>query len=117
MHASEQLCATAGISPDIFFAPRETAGYDLAMALCAACPMQQQCRDYARDEGVTHGIWGGESKAARERWWVGHGGKPDLFKLSIGEAAGALLQERRDLENFDHVQDRRHRKALSGDAA
>jgi hypothetical protein len=113
----EQLCAVAGIAPDIFFAPRETSGYDLAMALCAACPVQQACRDYARDEGVTHGIWGGESKAERERYWVRNGGRPQLFKLSIKEHAGAVLQERRDLENFDHVQDRRHRKSQSGDAA
>ena len=113
----EQLCVTPGIAPDIFFAPRETSGYDLALALCAACPVQQACRDYARDEGMTHGIWGGESKAERERYWASHDGRPDGLRLSIKEHAGAVLQQYRDFVNFDHVQDRRHRKALSGDAA
>jgi WhiB family redox-sensing transcriptional regulator len=55
---------------ELFFAPpgerpaarmrREAAG----LRLCAACPVQPQCRDHARAT-LEEGLWGGETEAQR----------------------------------------------------
>lgn len=40
-----------------------------AKVICASCPVQVQCLDYALGKSITHGIWGGlnEEEQARER--------------------------------------------------
>ena len=40
-----------------------------AEAVCASCPVQAQCLDYALGNSIKHGIWGGlnEEERARER--------------------------------------------------
>ena len=55
----------------MFFPERgETAGP--ARQICAACPVCQQCLDYALSNRITHGIWGGLSERERRplqsRW-------------------------------------------------
>ena len=98
----EQLCATPGtIAPEAFFAHPFTPAAESAVALCAACPAQQACAAYARAEGVTHGIWGGESGPERERWWAEHGGRPEHFQASVTMAARETMQQYRDYINFD----------------
>ncbi len=59
----EGLCA--GISnPDIFFS-EEVAEQEQAINLCAACPVLDQCLNYAlRNE--LYGIWGGTTPAERQ---------------------------------------------------
>ncbi len=43
-----------------------------ARQVCAACPVRQQCLDYAITNRIGHGIWGGlterERRALRSRW-------------------------------------------------
>lgn len=36
----------------------------LARSVCAGCPVQNQCRDFARDNHE-YGLWGGESEDER----------------------------------------------------
>ena len=40
-----------------------------AKVICASCPVQVQCLDYALGKSITHGIWGelNEEERARER--------------------------------------------------
>lgn len=40
-----------------------------AKAICASCPVQAQCLNYALENSIKHGIWGGlnEKERARER--------------------------------------------------
>lgn len=40
-----------------------------AKALCATCPVQQECRDFALSLPLTdcHGVWGGTSQKERKR--------------------------------------------------
>jgi hypothetical protein len=98
---TEQLCNSTAIDPDSFFAGFGTEEYAEALSLCAACPAQQQCRDFARSDGIPYGIFGGESQAERERYWEANGGRPGEFINVLHAAASPLLQQRRDFENFD----------------
>ncbi len=38
-----------------------------ARALCRACPVRQECLDYALTVGESHGIWGGLNELERRR--------------------------------------------------
>lgn len=42
----------------------------LAKSVCSACPVREECRDYAVRAGETHGVWGGMSadELPRHRW-------------------------------------------------
>jgi hypothetical protein len=56
---------------DVFFPERgEPAG--LARQVCAACPVCQQCLEYALSNRITHGVWGGlterERRVLQSRW-------------------------------------------------
>ena len=39
-----------------------------AKLICADCPVVEQCRDFAIDQGHAQGIWGGMSPAERRRY-------------------------------------------------
>ena len=38
-----------------------------ARALCQACPVREECLDYALSVGEPHGIWGGLNELERRR--------------------------------------------------
>ncbi|KUN89405.1 transcription factor WhiB [Streptomyces bungoensis] len=55
--------------PDLFF-PIGTAGpaqvqTQRAKAVCARCPVQEQCLDWAMDTDQSIGIWGGTTELER----------------------------------------------------
>lgn len=52
--------------PSIFF-PRRGEPTDLAVAYCDRCPVDEECREFARRRGLKFGIWGGESANGRRR--------------------------------------------------
>lgn len=52
--------------PEIFF-PSDGAGVTVAQQYCAVCPVAGQCLDYALDNGIEHGVWGGASERKRRR--------------------------------------------------
>ena len=43
-----------------------------AKEMCATCPQMERCRDYARTNRETFGVWGGETEV--ERWNGGYMG-------------------------------------------
>ena len=48
--------------------PRNTFA---AKQICAHCPVAEQCRDFAVDEDLTTGVWGGLSPGERKAYrWV-----------------------------------------------
>jgi WhiB family transcriptional regulator, redox-sensing transcriptional regulator len=64
---SDAACSTA--DPDLFF-PISGAGLALkqvarAKAICARCPIQQACLNYALEAGHVQGVWGGTTEAER----------------------------------------------------
>lgn len=58
--------ACRGVDPALFF-PERGASTREAKAICAECPVREQCRDYALDTNQKHGIWGGLSERERRR--------------------------------------------------
>lgn len=61
------LCA--GMEPEVFF-PEGVDGPALldvanAKAVCANCPVREECLDWALRIGEAHGIWGGTTPSER----------------------------------------------------
>ncbi len=54
------------VPPEIFF-PSDGAGVEVARRYCAECPVAAQCLDYALDNHIEHGVWGGVSERKRRR--------------------------------------------------
>ena len=52
--------------PAVFF-PSDGVGVDRARKICVDCPVAAQCLDYALDERIEHGVWGGCSERERRR--------------------------------------------------
>ena len=54
------------ISPSVFF-PSDGVGVDIARAICADCPVKAPCLEYAIENKIDHGVWGGASERERRR--------------------------------------------------
>lgn len=52
--------------PAVFF-PSDGVGVEAAKEICASCPMKEPCLEYAIDNRVDHGVWGGASERQRRR--------------------------------------------------
>ena len=54
------------VPPEVFF-PSDGAGVEVAQRYCAVCPVALQCLDYALENHIEHGVWGGASERKRRR--------------------------------------------------
>ena len=54
------------IDPAIFF-PSDGIGVQVAQRICAECPVRVACLEYALENKVDHGVWGGSSERERRR--------------------------------------------------
>jgi WhiB family redox-sensing transcriptional regulator len=54
------------LDPAIFF-PNDWVGVQVAQRICADCPMKGPCLEYALQNRVDHGVWGGASERERRR--------------------------------------------------
>ncbi|MEX1106554.1 MAG: WhiB family transcriptional regulator [Ilumatobacteraceae bacterium] len=52
--------------PAVFF-PSDGVGVDRARKICADCPVLGQCLEYALEQRIEHGVWGGCSERERRR--------------------------------------------------
>lgn len=52
--------------PNIFF-PSDGVGVEIAKKICAECIVKSQCLDYAIDNRIDHGVWGGTSERERRK--------------------------------------------------
>ena len=64
--------------PSRFF-PSDGVGVEVARRICATCPVQSPCLEYALSQRIDHGVWGGASERERRR----------ILKRRRLEAAGA----------------------------
>lgn len=65
------------VDPEVFFPfPGDTRGQDAAKAVCAVCPVRDECLAWALATGQDAGVWGGrtedERRAYRARTFVRH---------------------------------------------
>jgi WhiB family transcriptional regulator, redox-sensing transcriptional regulator len=57
-----------GLDPEMFFAGKdERAETEAAKAICAGCPVQGACLEYALANGIEEGVWGGLGERSRRR--------------------------------------------------
>ncbi|HQV57606.1 MAG TPA: WhiB family transcriptional regulator [Ilumatobacteraceae bacterium] len=52
--------------PAVFF-PSDGVGVDRARKICQGCPVAEQCLEYALEQRIEHGVWGGCSERERRR--------------------------------------------------
>jgi hypothetical protein len=57
-----QVCAQVGV--EVYF---HDQSWQAAAAICADCPFQAECAQYALDRPWILGVWGGTTKAHRDR--------------------------------------------------
>jgi WhiB family redox-sensing transcriptional regulator len=62
-----ERAACAGAGPDMFFQLK--GGSNLpAKAVCATCPVRQECLDYAVGQPEQWGVWGGMDRNERRAY-------------------------------------------------
>ncbi len=54
------------VSPETFF-PSDGLGVIQAQKICASCEVADQCLEYALENHIDHGVWGGRSERERRR--------------------------------------------------
>ena len=52
--------------PEVFF-PSDGVGVITAQRICGTCPVQGTCLEYALENRIDHGVWGGASERERRR--------------------------------------------------
>jgi WhiB family redox-sensing transcriptional regulator len=55
-----------GLAWEMFF-PGDGTGLSAAQKICAECPVSTRCLEYAIENHIAHGIWGGCSERERKR--------------------------------------------------
>ena len=61
-----RAAACRGMPPARFYPPPGTPADD-ALAICARCPVRDECDRHATETGEEHGIWGGRLETERTR--------------------------------------------------
>ncbi len=69
----QQRSACRDVDPELFHPIGHVSGTDLlqadrAKAICARCPVRQQCLEFAIDNGEQHGIFGGMDERERREY-------------------------------------------------
>jgi WhiB family redox-sensing transcriptional regulator len=59
--SQDGVCATYGV-PDLWFSAKDSPDERRAMALCRTCPMRRTCDQYATENEIHFGVWGGISR-------------------------------------------------------
>ena len=54
------------MDPSLFF-PSDGIGVQAAQRICSECPVKGPCLEYALENRVDHGVWGGTSERERRR--------------------------------------------------
>ena len=70
----QQQAACRALDTEIFFPPvvpehkqQREARESRAKAICATCPVQEACLDWALRTEEPHGVWGGYSESERKQ--------------------------------------------------
>jgi WhiB family transcriptional regulator, redox-sensing transcriptional regulator len=66
MPSWRQRAACRGVDPDIFYPVTDEDAED-AKAICAHCPVQRACLEWALARRESDGVWGGATERERRR--------------------------------------------------
>ena len=55
------------LHPPATFFPSDGVGVDRARKICKDCPVKSTCLEFALEERIDHGVWGGCSERERRR--------------------------------------------------
>lgn len=69
------------LPPEVFF-PSDGVGVEVARHYCAECPVKGPCLEYALENHIEHGVWGGASERERRRIARSRRGLPARSVLS-----------------------------------
>lgn len=58
------VCKDDKIDGNIFFSNNDE-GVEIAKHICEDCPVMEACREYAINNHIEHGVWGGTSERER----------------------------------------------------
>lgn len=61
-----QRAACRGVRVEVFFPPNGVRPVE-ALAMCEGCPVRGRCLEYALEEGIAHGVYGGMTERQRYR--------------------------------------------------
>jgi WhiB family redox-sensing transcriptional regulator len=53
--------------PPATFFPNDGVGVEVAKRICSECHVQERCLEYALENRIDHGVWGGTSERQRRR--------------------------------------------------
>ncbi|MGC0328054.1 WhiB family redox-sensing transcriptional regulator [Streptomyces sp. SAI-170] len=89
----------------IFFPlPRDHEAIAEAKELCAACPVHRDCLNYALENSLKEGIWGGLTEAERRPWHDGLPQRLDYTRvLAIFQGRDVHLTEAERQVVIDHA--------------
>ena len=76
------------LPPEIFF-PSDGVGVEVARRYCAECPVKAPCLEYALENHIEHGVWGGCSERERRRIARSRRGLPPRTPVSQPAQPGA----------------------------
>lgn len=65
-HAWQDRARCLGVEPELFY-PQKGDSLEPAKRICASCPVQRDCLQYALEHNERYGIWGGTSERERRR--------------------------------------------------
>ena len=67
MDTSWMACGNCADQPPTTFFPSDGVGVEIARRICATCPVKEPCLEYALEQRIDHGVWGGCSERERRR--------------------------------------------------
>ena len=59
------VAACRNSDPDVFFPPGGRTNNVAAVLICRPCPVRVECLEFALENDMDHGVWGGMGQSAR----------------------------------------------------
>lgn len=88
--------ACKGLDPNLFFAERGSgaaATVRAAKAVCNKCPVQQRCLEWAVNNTIIYGIWGGKTADERRKTKLFKNRPPNQTKINMIHDLRKLKEE------------------------
>jgi WhiB family redox-sensing transcriptional regulator len=85
-----ELARCRNVDPEVFF-PNDGVGVQAAQRYCAECPVRALCLEYALENHIQHGVWGGVSERGRRR--IAHNRRRATARPAAASAASAATPE------------------------